>query len=283
MSPKKNGGGHPTLLVGVSNPATVGHLVHLSSLLAGAGPFEILLTHVVTVASQISLTSGRSSPEVVRARDFLQGALREAEAYGLKARALVEVARSVDEGLVAASESRGARLILVGYSEEEANEDDRREKRFDRTMHRVARNADCDLVVAKFRRKELRTILVPLGTEPRLQVTGLLCRALGSVAGTTFRFLHVIEPGSPAAEARRRAEEILASEGLTDLGDLDVVAGESVPDTIEARAVDFDLVILGPAASSSPMDALFTSTGEKIAERVPSSVLLTRAKSGRGG
>ena len=278
MSGKQNERGHPTLLVGVSNPATKSRLVHLSSLLARTGPYDILLTHVVTVASQISLTSGRSSSETVRARDFLRGALREVEAHGLKARALVEVARSVDEGLVAASESKGARMILVGYSEEESDEDDRREKRFDRTMHRVARNADCDLVVAKFRRKELRTILVPLGNEPRLKVTGLLCRALGSVAGTTFRFLHVIEPGSPPAEARRRAEELLASEGLTDLGDLDVVEGESVPDTIEAQAEDQDLVILGPAAPFSPMDALFTSTGEKIAERVPSSVLLTRAR-----
>jgi nucleotide-binding universal stress UspA family protein len=271
----------PTLLVGVSNPATMSRLVHLSSLLAKAGPFNVLLTHVVTVASQISLTSGRSSPETVRARDFLRQALREVEIYGLKARALVEVARSVDEGLVAASESRGAKLILVGYSEEEDGEDDRREKRFDRTMHRVARNASCDLVVAKFRRKELRKILVPLGHDPRLQVTGLLCRALGSMGGANLRFLHLISPDASVQEARRRMEEVLASEGLSSLGDLEVMASENVLDTIEARAADQDLVIVGPAGPSSPLDALFTRTGEKIAERVPSSVFLTKARKSR--
>lgn len=283
MSRKQNGHGHPTLLVGVSNPATKTRLLHLSSLLARTGPFDLLLTHVVTVASQISLTSGRSSPETVRARDFLRGALREVEAHGLKARALVEVARSVDEGLVAASESRGAGLILVGYSEEEAVEDDRREKRFDRTMHRVARNADCDLVVAKFRKKEMKRILVPVGNEPRLHVTGLLCRALGSVPETTLRFLHVSPPGGSEAEARRRTETILASEGIAHLGDLETVVAENVLDTIEARAGDQDLVILGSADPSSLMDALFTRTGEKIAERVPASVLLTRARSSREG
>ncbi|MFH1765474.1 MAG: universal stress protein [Gemmatimonadota bacterium] len=281
MSRKRNDCGHPTLLVGISNPATMSRLAHLSSLLAKTGPFDLLLTHVVTVASQISLTSGRSSPETFRARDFLREALREVETFGLKARALVEVARSVDEGLVAASRSRKAELILVGYSEEKDDEGGRREKRFDRTMHRVARNAKCDLVVAKFRQKELKTVLVPLGPEPRLRVTGLLCRALGSMEGTTLRFLHVVPPDSSIAEAQRRMEEILESEGLSTLGELEVVATDSVLDILETRATDQDLVIVGPAVPSSPMEAIFTSTGEKIAERVSSSVLLTRARESR--
>ncbi len=281
MSRKRNDRGHPTLLVGISNPATLSRLVHLSSLLAEAGPFDLLLTHVVTVASQISLTSGRSSPETVRARDFLREALREVETFGLKARALVEVARSVDEGLVAASRSRKAELILVGYSEEKDDEGGRREKRFDRTMHRVARDAKCDMVVAKYRREELNTILVPLGGEPRLRVTGLLCRALGSMEGTSLHFLHLVSPGSSVAEAQARMGGILESEGLSALGELEVVATDGVLDTLEGRAEDFDLVIVGPAVPSSPMEAIFTSTGEKIAERVSSSVLLTRARDNR--
>jgi nucleotide-binding universal stress UspA family protein len=278
MSLKRKERGQPTLLVGVSNPATLSRLLRLSSLLAEAGPFDVLLTHVVKVASQISLTSGRSSPETVRARDFLGEALREMESFGLQARGLVEVARSVDEGLVAASESREASLILVGYSEEDDEEDSRRERRFDRTMHRVARNADCDLVVAKFRREEMKKILVPLGAEPRLRVTGLLCRALGSLEGTTLRFLRIIPPGSSVAEARRRTEESLAMGGLSGLGGLEVVVADVFLDAIETLTADQDLVIVGPAGRSSPMEAIFTTTGEKIAERVPSSVLLTRAK-----
>ena len=281
MSVDRREGDHPTLMVGISNPATMSRLLRLASLLAEAGPFDLLLTHVVRVASQISLTSGRSSPETVRARDFLRGALREVETFGQQARALVEVARSVDEGLVAASESRKAGLILVGYSEEKDDEDGRRERRFDRTMHRVARNADCDLVVAKFRREELRTVLVPLGPEPRLRVTGLLCRALGSMDGTTLRFLHVVQPESSVVEARRRMGEILTAEGLSSLGDLEVVATDDVLDTLEARAADHDLVIVGPAGRNSAIEAIFTGTGEKIAERVPSSVLLTRAREDR--
>ncbi len=278
MSRERKGREHPILLVGISNPATKSRLVRLSSLLARAGPFDLLLTHVLKVASQISLTSGRRSSETVQARDFLREAVREVGLSGLKAKGLVELARSVDEGLVAASKSRGSELILVGYSEEEDAEDSRREKRFDRTMHRVARNARCDMVVAKFRREEMKSVLVPLGAEPRLQVTGLLCRALAFVEGTSFRFLRVLPPGSSIEESRRQTLEILQGEGLAGLGDIEVLESESVLDTIEAQAAQQDLVIVGPAASSSRMEAIFTSTGEKIAERVPSSVLLTRVR-----
>ena len=268
----------PVLLVGLSNPATASRLVHLSSLLAREGPFDLLLTHVVTVASQISLTSGTASPETVRARDFLGDALTEVESLGAHARGVVEIARSVDEGLVAASQSRGAALILVGYSEEGADERGGEEKRFDRTMHRVSRNAHCDLVVAKFRRKELKNVLVPVGADPHLRVTGLLCRALAALGDTAFTFLHLIPPGDSSEEARERMERVLAEEGLSELGNLEVLATDQVLEAIEIRAVDQDLVIIGPKGPSSPMDTIFPSTGEKIAERVSSSVLLTKAR-----
>ncbi len=276
--PERRPSDAPVLLVGLSNPATVVRLGHLSSLLAEAGPFEVLLTHVVTVVSQISLTSGTASPETVRARDFLEEALKEVGSFGVQARAMVELARSVDEGLVAASESRGASLILVGYSEEEADEDGREERRFDRTMHRLARHADCDLVVAKFRREESKRILVPLGADPDLRVTGLLCRAMGSLEGANLRFLHLIPEDASPTEARERMEEVLTSEGLSDLGELEVATSDDVLAAIEARAADHDVVIVGPRGSSSPLDAIFPGTGEKIAERVSASVLLTKAK-----
>ena len=47
-----------TLLIGISNPATVGRLIRMASILQEARPWEILLTRVATVASQISLPTG---------------------------------------------------------------------------------------------------------------------------------------------------------------------------------------------------------------------------------
>ncbi|NIP57805.1 MAG: hypothetical protein GWM92_06155, partial [Gemmatimonadetes bacterium] len=202
MTPDHSENGRSTLLVGISNPETLDPLLHLASLLAEAGPFDVVLAHVVTVAEQRTLDSGRSSPEAIRARDFLRQAVGSVAAVGIEARAVVQVARSVDEGLLAAAESREARLILVGYSEAEG--DGEGEKEFDRVMHGVARGAEMDVVAAKFRQEEMASVLVPVAPQPRLEVTGLLCRALRARGGASIRFLHVTDPGEEAGEAEGR-------------------------------------------------------------------------------
>jgi nucleotide-binding universal stress UspA family protein len=273
VSTKGDRVGPATLLVGVSNPETADRLVRVSSILASERPWEILLTHVVTVASQISLTTGRSSPDVVRARDFLQRVQETARDAGVDARALVEVARSVDEGLLAAAESHDAAMILVGYSGREEHTDTGEEE-FDRAMHRVARKTRADVVVAKFRGEDLGRVLVPLGLEARMRLTGLLCRALANQPGTSVAFLHVAEPGSSEAEARDRLTSRLAEAGLEALGPLEIVLAESPVEAIVAHAADRDLVILGPSGRPRFLEAIISSTGRKIAEAVPTSVLL---------
>jgi nucleotide-binding universal stress UspA family protein len=275
MSAASGGAGPATLLVGISNPATAEELVRLSAMLAEASHWKILLTHVVTVANQISLTTGRSSREVVQARDLLQGVLSNAEAAGVEAGALVEVARSVDEGLLAAAESHRAEMILVGYSEADTEADDGgTEERFDRTMHRVARKGTTDTVVAKFRREGRSRVLVPVAAEAPLQVTGLLCQALGRSAGTSLTFLHVVEPGASMDEARGRLTERLKERGVGSLGRLVVVASEDPVEAIVEAGADHDLTIVGPSHRPRLMNAIFSSKAQKIAEEAPTSVLL---------
>ncbi|MGD8362188.1 MAG: universal stress protein [Gemmatimonadota bacterium] len=275
MSAARGGVGPATLLVGISNPATVEELVRLSAKLAEAGHWKILLTHVVTVANQISLTTGRSSTEVVRARDLLQEVLSRAEATGMDVGALVEVARSVDEGLLAAADSHHAEMILVGYSEAETEADDGgTEERFDRTMHRVARKGTTDTVVAKFRREGMGRILVPVAADAPLQVTGLLCRALGRAAETSLTFLHVVESGASMDEARRRIEGRLEERGVASIGPLIVVASQDPVEAIVETAAEYDLMIVGPSRRPGLMKAIFSSRAQKIAEEAPTSVLL---------
>lgn len=275
MTAENSRDGRSTLLVGISNPATLDPLLHLTSLVADAGPFDVILAHVVTVAEQRSLDSGRSSPEAIRARDLLRGAVRTIAEAGIETRAVVQVARSVDEGLLAAAESRGARLVLVGYSEGDGGGEG--EKEFDRVMHRVARGAETDVVVAKLRQEEMTSVLVPVAPEPRLDVTGLLCRALHAGDGASIHFLHVTDTGEAVAEAERRLRERLEDAGLGDVGDLEVVAAPERVDAIVRRAADHDLVIVGPATRPSLMSALFGSISERIAEGVPCSALLIRS------
>jgi len=271
--------GSATLLVGVSNPATAHRLVQLSSILAATNPWQILLTHVVTVAEQISLTTGKSSPEVVRARDFLQEVQENAMSEGVKARALVEVARSVDEGLLAAAESHDAGMILVGYSEEGGVFDEREEERFDRTMQRVARKAEADVAVAKFRNEGIGRILVPVSTDGPLPVISLLSRALATAPGAELTFLNITDPDAQEGEVRKVLVRTLAEEGLTELGRIQVRASENPVSAILEESKGYDLVLVGPSQRPGFMENLFSSKSREIAEEAPVSVLLawTRA------
>jgi nucleotide-binding universal stress UspA family protein len=267
--------GSKRLLVGVSNPATAARLVQLSSVLAAQGGWDILLVHVVRIASQISLTTGQGSPDVVRARDFLQAVRADAEASGVRARALVEVAREVDEGLVAAAESHEARMILVGYSEEsEGLAENRGEDEFDRTMHRVARKADADVLVAKFRGPGMDRILVPVAAEPPLLVTGDLCRALGSSPEATLTFFHVVAPDADVEAARESSRDWLETKGVASLGQLVVRAAENPIQAIVEEARAHDLVIVGPSSRPGFLDSIFSSRSQKIADEVSATVLM---------
>ncbi len=267
---------HPgTLIVGVSNPATADDLVRLSAVLARAKPWKIVLTHVVKVANQISLTTGRFSPEVVRARDFLEEVQAKALAAQVDAGGLIEVARSVDEGLLAAAESHDAGMILVGYSGDEVGppREDEGEERFDRAMHRVARKTHADVVVAKFRRANIHRILVPLTSVAPLRLTGHLCRALAAVEGSSITFFHAAKPEA-GPEAGKKLAQRLEADGLASLGPLEVVYSDDPVEAIATRAEDQDLVILGPSGRPRLLEALISSRGRRIAEGVPASVLI---------
>jgi len=264
-----------TLLVGISNPATAERLVRLAALLGRTAGWRLLLTHVVTVADQISLTTGQSSTEVVRARDLLEDVRGKLDPAAGEVGALVEVARSVHDGLLAAADSHRAEMIMVGYSEGTAEAGDgREEERFDRTMHRVARRSGKPTVVAKFRQAAMGRVLVPVTASASLQVTGLLCRALATLEETSVTFLHVANPDESLEDARDRVESRLEARGVAGLGRLLVSAAEDRIHAIVEEAERHDLVILGPSGRPGFMSAILSSTAERIAEEAPSSVLV---------
>jgi len=267
-----------TLLVGVSNPATVPRLVEICSVLERTGDWNILFTHVVRVANQISLTTGGSSPDVIKARDFVRQAQTTADAASVPAKGLVEVARSVDEGLLAAAESHRARMILVGYSEWKEEQDPKEgeeEGEFDRTMHRVARKASMDVVVAKFRRETPERILVPVGDGSHGRLVPLLARAFSLSPSTSVTFLHVTDAEGSVEEGRRRMEGWMADRGLGERAELKVERGEDPAEAVLRESRNHDLIIVGPSRRPGIMGGIFTGKARAIAEGTTASVLVT--------
>ncbi|MEJ2207190.1 MAG: universal stress protein [Gemmatimonadota bacterium] len=150
-------------------------------------------------------------------------------------------------------------------------------------MHRVARKAGKPMVVAKFRRVEMRRVLVPVTASAPLQVTGMLCRALAEVEQTSLTFLHVAAPDESVESARDRIVDHLRVKGVAHLGPLVVVAAEDPVGAIVEEAQRHDMVVLGPSGRPGFMSAILSGKAEKIAEEAPSSVLLVRNREDSGG
>ncbi|MFP4248933.1 MAG: universal stress protein [Armatimonadota bacterium] len=273
----------PTLLVGISNPETTGGLMDLAKSLAEHADYEVVATHILPVPPQAHLSSARGSGEMAAAREKLLEAIREAGARNVRARGVIEVAREVNEGLVSAAESQKASLILVGYSDPgDREEDGDGERSFDRVMHAVARNTEADLVVAKLRREEVGSILLPINTGLNLAVSGMLARAISREREAPVTLIHLLREDEEEDEARERLEANLDEEGLSDLGELVI---EPLSDDVEPIdqlveiASGYDMAIVGAEPRPSIAESVFGSWAERVAREADCTVLLVRAKS----
>jgi nucleotide-binding universal stress UspA family protein len=274
----------PTLLVGIANPETTGGLMDLAQCLASEAHFEVIATHILQVPPQAHLGSARGSREMAQAREKLLAAIREAAARDVPVKGVVEVARDVDEGLVSAAENQEATLILVGYSEpRDDGEDGDGERSFDRVMYNVARNTEADLVVAKIRRDDVASILLPINTGLNLAVSGMLARAISHTREAPVTMIHLLREDEESEElARERLEENLVAEGFDDLGELVIETPPEDVDPIDRMleiANEHDLAIVGAEPRPSIAESIFGSWAEEIARRADSTVLVVRAKS----
>lgn len=280
QSPENQEQKRPTLLVGISNPATVPRLMTLAGLLAKRAEYEVAVTHIVTVPSQMSLSAMRCCPEAVSADRLLREAIRVAAEHGIKARGVVEIARHIHEGLASAVKSQQADLLLVGYSDDIPGQDES-ERAFDKIMHRVARGTRSDLIVAKFRRETINSVLVPVAGDPNLRLTGLLASAINAGTGAAIRFIHVVEPGANPDDEELAFASLLAAHDLKGVGEFEIIRTARPTAAIMEQADKHDLVIIGAAKRPSITDAIFGGMAERIASEVPCSVLLVRAKRAR--
>jgi nucleotide-binding universal stress UspA family protein len=268
------------VLVGIANPNTVDALMDLAASLASYADYSVVATHVVTVPPQASLGSARGSRQIAAARRVLVSAIRAAADRGLSVRGVVEVAREVDEGIISAAATQRAELILVGHSDIEPGAD-RAEKSFDRIMHRVARGTRSDLIVAKFRRETIASVLVPVGRGTNLRVTGLLAQALAASRDAAVRFLHVVEAEGEREERQRTLAGLLAEHGLVEVGELEIALSDNPLAAIVERANQHDLTIVGADPRPSLAESIFGSWAERIATQAECTVLLVRAKGNR--
>lgn len=266
----------PTLLVGIANPETAPRLMNLAACLAQQAGASVVATHIVRVPPQAPLASARANPRTAAARQLLRAALGQCRCAGQPARGVVEMARQVHEGLLSAADSQRATLILVGLSELDPDRETSQRK-FDRVMHRVARGAACPVMVAKFRIPAESRVLLSLPGNPDLDLLEWVVRSLARRPGTTLQFLHVAARDAKVSDTSSSLEASLEQRGLTSLGEVEIVTGESPLDETLNRAPDYDLVVVGGGASQTFAESVFGSWAERFTVQTPTNVLLVHA------
>ena len=267
----------PILLVGVANPATIPDLMGLAAKLSSYHGYQVVATHIVTVPEQMQLSAARSSPEVAAGTRLLQQAIRQGADVGLNVRGVVEVAREVHEGLISAVKSQQADLMLAGYSAVDTEQArDKAERIFDGIMYKVARGAGIDLIVAKFRRSSVGSIMVPVLGGLNLPVSGMVLRSLLAADDAGVLFVRAVEPDADIEQQKQDLDSILAEHDLDELGDAEIVSAPDPRAALIERANEYDMAIIG-AERPTVVDAIFGNIAERVASEATCSALLIRA------
>lgn len=267
-----------TLLVGISNPATMRSLVDVAVGIQRVTNCEVVISHVVTVRAHMNLRSARTSPEVVAAQELLSEALEYAANMGVSARAVVEVGRQVDQGLINATQTHDADAVLLGFSEQEGDGTGPGSRRFDRLTHRVSRGIQAHLLVARLKGTATYPVLVPLSDHTRLGLVGVVLRALAAIHEPgSVRFLHVVAPDAESAAAEVLPERLRAA-AVDQLGDLTVIVAEDPPSVIVEQANGCGLAVLPSRPDPSLVDDVRGSGAERIVDRLSCSTILVRER-----
>ena len=266
----------PTIVVGVSNPATIPELMGLAAMVARHCGYQVVATHIVTVPEQMRLSAARSSPEVAAGSQLLRQAIREGGEHGIPVRGVVEVAREVHEGLIAAADSQNAELLLVGHSDIPDAPPVGPDKAFDRLMYKVACGTGANLIVAKFRRPSIHSIVIPVLRGLNLPVTGRLLKSIMQETDAKVCFIRAIKPNADAEEEARDLAKVLAAHDLDSLGEAEILTATDPQAAIIERANEYDLAIIG-AERPTIVDAIFGNIAERIASQAACSALLVRA------
>ncbi|MFO7947887.1 MAG: universal stress protein [Armatimonadota bacterium] len=276
MANQDNNGDRKTLLVGISNPDTAAHLIHLANVLAEYAQYNVVATHIVTAPPQVELSSMRGSREISEGRDVLMQVIEAGEQMGVEVRGVVEVARQVDEGLISAARNQDAEMLLVGFSERDAETGS--ERSFDRIMHRVARETESSLIIQKYRREIEDSILVTVATDANLEAVSLVVNALHAATGASVSYLHGVPIGADVDSLHRELTDMLEQYDLPFVEKLTVMPADSPIDAVIEEANRHDFTIVGAEPRPSLKESILGSWAERIGTQAESTVLVIRAK-----
>ncbi len=259
-----------SVVIGLGHPQTAPALTRIGVMLAYGYRAEPTAVYV----------SRTSSPENFWAYAHDQDALglfrvadQEAEKMGSSIVTEVAFEEDVTSGLLKVAREEDARLILIGQTKRQ------QEEQFSRVVSRLSTEAACPVVVAQLTGPlHTERILVPFADEDEYRGVLPILRALTATGSDhSITFLRMMPLDSAPSEVDEAEEEIAKWPGYRELSaetSRKAVTVESRVQEIAREAEEQDLIVMASSAPSGLRRMLFGSLPDDVAEATHTSMLV---------
>jgi nucleotide-binding universal stress UspA family protein len=249
----------PPVVLPLARPAGAEHLIRTAASIAATLDRHVLMLHVVTVPGQLPLRAGNDL--VPAARKEMADALALLRSQSVPGELLIRLAHDPAVAMVKTLDASHADFCVLGWRGRSQGAN----RVLGSNLDVVLREANCNFVIMQDLDREVRRILLPASNPEQAELTFAVAYALarslgaGSIdvltlfVGETPRFEREdLMPEMAAALGSATGVELPAwsdwREPVTVDGvrvSLQAVTVDSAMDDLEARSLDYDLMVLG--------------------------------------
>lgn len=234
-----DGSDGPTIMVALANPRTESALITLASALAKHEGGRVLVTHIVTVPDQTSLTAAAENQDRLDAasESLLDAAKEDAAAFDIPIETRTILSHRGLEEVYDAARANDADTVVMGYGGTQFTGG-----RAESTLDELTHNLPCDFLVLDAAEFDPTDVVVPTAGGGSSDLSAEVALALHETIDAKVSLLHVADEGEEE-EGREFLREWADSHQLSD-AELHVETGD-VESAIERFSADHGLVIIG--------------------------------------
>jgi amino acid transporter len=231
-----------TILVPLSNPATVKGMLAIAIAIAKKHKGEIILLHVIEVDQGVPLRAGIDEGE--RFVPFLEDARALVMAAGIPSRAIVQVSHRISQGILETAIEKQANFIVLGRTQHPTFLD----RVNSSVMDTVLDAAPCEVAIlhGEFDAASVKNVLIPFAenihTRLALEIAPAILDHFGCKADV------VVVNGSEAPRDDQDAAKAQILDQMTAAGlraEVHVAHSKGIREGVVLRSRTADLVIMG--------------------------------------
>jgi len=254
-----------SILVCLSNPATVDSLTHLALAMAKKHQAKVIFIHIIEVREDQKLMAGLD--EAAKIRPMLDRAEELAREQEIPARSIIEVSHRISLGIVETAVEESCNFILIGRQKQPNFMD----RLFSTLIDTVLQKSPSEVAVlhGEFENTQIRNILIPFGANVHTRLATEIAPALAEYFHARLKIAMVLHPDMPEAERNEKIDEAkkVIAENVPS-AELKVLTERDIYSAIVSQTRGIDLVLMGGRSGDFIELLLGKSLSQAITEKV---------------